>query len=410
MRRPNADKQTVRCQYFVWIVGKRNGTYYADGRGNDPALGRFSLGSTNYSEAVENLKELDRIKAVETGKADRTILSPSSHALTLTEGRRLYEGHIDRPAVTGGTRATTRKRYRAVLDKFLEFAKSKGLEYWSQINRRVLEQYAAQLEKDGYSYNTQYLELTTLKQINKWLIGEGHLPESCRIVLKLPRDKESTTYCWAIEEFQAIVAYCQQNPELNWLAEILLTLGLTGMRISELAQLRWSNLNISDNPMITLVDESRRGSSRDGRSHQTTKNKRSRTFPVNQQLIPMLKSLKRKPDGHVFHGPLGGRVKPDTLRNILIKDVLQPLKGRFPAAAGEKGFEDGRLHSFRHFFCSQCANNSVPERVLMTWLGHSDASMIKRYYHLSTEESQRQMDRVSIPVVNAGNGTTSAVN
>jgi integrase len=123
----------------------------------------------------------------------------------------------------------------------------------------------------------------------------------------------------------------------------------------------------------------------------------------------MFKSLKRAPDGLVFHGPLGGRVKPDTLRNILIKDVLQPLKGRFPSVGNEKGFEHGRLHSFRHFFCSQCANNGVSERALMAWLGHADAAMVRRYYHLDAKESQRQMDRVSIPVVNAGNGTASTV-
>lgn len=143
--------------------------------------------------------------------------------------------------------------------------------------------------------------------------------------------------------------------------------------------------------------------------HQTTKNKRSRSFPINDDLKSFFRERLEHHDGFIFHGPRGGRVKPDTLRNILIKDVLQPLKDGFPAAAGEKGFEHGRLHSFRHFFCSQCSNNGVAERMLMDWLGHADAAMVRRYYHADAEESQRQMNRVSIPVVKAGQDKASEV-
>ena len=400
MRRPNPNKQKITSRYFSWVVWNRAGTYYADGRGNAPKLGRFSLGASTLAEALINLEQLDRLKAVETGKADRSVLEPAARMLSLSDGRKLYEQHIGRPIVTGGTRSTTRKRYRAVLDKFLAFAKSIDLEYWSQVNKSVLQRYAAHLEVLEKKYNTLYLELTTLKQIVKWMIEEGHLAETCRIQLRLPRDKESTTYCWRIEEFQAMVEHCRSTPTLGWLGEICVTLGYTGMRISELAQLRSSDLDFTKR-VIKLVDESRRNMQREGRAGRTLKNKRGRSFPMNDMLIPMLKSVPRHRDGFVFHGPLWGRLKPDTVRNILVKEVVGPLKKRFPATSGETSFEHGRLHSFRHFFCSQCANNGVPERVVMDWLGHADAEMVRRYYHLDPQESRRQMDRVSIPVVNA---------
>ena len=408
MRRHNKDKQKVTCEYFTWLVGKRNGIFYADGRGNLPALGRFSLGTSNPTKAMEALKELDRVKAVEAGKSDRSILSASISAPTLTEGRTLYMDHVKRPIVTGGARQTTHKRYRAVFDKFEAFCTKNGIANWSQINRRVLERYAAHLDSLKLSQNTIYLELTTLIQTVKWLVGEKHLPESCRIKMKLVRDKESTTYCWKPAEFQAIVSHCLDHPDLHWLGDICLALGLTGMRISELAQLRASNVDF-DNSQIRLIDESRRTQISAAVRQQTTKNKCSRSFPIHEDLKSLFRERLRRRDGLVFQGPRGGKVKPDTIRNILIKDVLQPLKGRFPATMGEKGFEHGRLHSFRHFFCSQCANNGVPERVLMSWLGHADAEMVRRYYHLDAEESQRQMNRVSIPVVNVGKEMASEI-
>lgn len=216
----------------------------------------------------------------------------------------------------------------------------------------------------------------------------------------MAREKESTRYCWNPDEFRAMLEHCPMKPDLNWLGNILLTLGLTGMRISELAQLCWSDVDLEDQ-QIRLVDESRRGRRQAGRRQRTLQSKRGRSFPIHQELLPPLRQLPRHADGYVFHGPRGGQIKPDTLRNILIKELLTPLAERFPAAAGEPGFTSGRLHSFRHFFWSLSANSGVPERVVMDWLGHADAAMVRRYYHLNADESRRQMDRVSIQGVNA---------
>lgn len=323
MRRPNKDKQKVACEHFTWLLGKRNGVFYADGRGDVPPLGRFSLATSDHAQAMEALKELDRVKAVEHGKAERSVLLTSGHTLKLHDGRQLYEEYIKRPVVTGGTRASTQKRYRAVFDKFESFCSKNGISTSTQVNRRALERYATHLESLGKSPNTIYLELTTLIQTVKWLVAEKHLPDSCRITMKLSRDKESSTYCWKPVEFQAIVTYCREHPNLNWLGDILFTLGLTGMRISELAQLRNSNVDLEQG-VIRLIDESRRASVSSERNQQTTKNKRSRSFPIHEDLKSFFRQRPQHQDGLIFHGPRGGRVKPDTLRNIRIKDVQVP--------------------------------------------------------------------------------------
>ena len=83
-------------------------------------------------------------------------------------------------------------------------------------------------------------------------------------------------------------------------------------------------------------------------------------------------------DGVIFHGPRSGAIKADTVRTILIREVLTPLAGRFPSP-GVVGFRDGRLHSFRHYFCSVAANSGVPELAVMSWLGHSASAMVQHY-------------------------------
>ena len=76
--------------------------------------------------------------------------------------------------------------------------------------------------------------------------------------------------------------------------------------------------------------------------------------------------------------------------------MLTPLRERFPATYGKLGLVDGRLHSFRHYFCSEAANSrEVSEQMLMAWLGHQDSKMVRHYFHAKADEARRQMEAVN---------------
>jgi hypothetical protein len=42
---------------------------------------------------------------------------------------------------------------------------------------------------------------------------------------------------------EAIVEWCAKRPELVWLGHVIIALACTGLRISELASLRWTDLD-----------------------------------------------------------------------------------------------------------------------------------------------------------------------
>jgi len=392
-------KEKIVCKYYTWLIGQREGVWQADGRSNRPGVGRHSLGTTDAAEARRLLVDLDLTMAVKHGRADASALGPARpNELPLEEGRRLYMDFVGRARVAGGVRPSSRKRYRAVFDKFLAYASGRGLTTWDQITAQTLLDYAAHLEADDYAYRTQYLELTTLKQAISWMTKKGHLPADRRVDLPLEKAQGTDTYCWREEEVTAMLEHCRAQPELAWLAGVLLALSTTGLRISELAGLRWSDIDL-DGGTIRLVDETgsaRRRGKKAKADARTLKSGRGRTFPIQDDLRPVLQILPRHPDGAVFHGPRGGRLKPDVVRRVLIRDVLGPLAGRFATPADEVGFADGRLHSFRHFFCSLCANRGVSQRVVMRWLGHKDSRMVEHYYHLHDDEARRQMDRIKL--------------
>jgi hypothetical protein len=274
-----AKRKKVRIvgAYFVWLLGQRNGVYYADGRSNRPSAGRHSLGTRNHAEAVAALKQLDLVRAVALKRADAALLATAPEQLSLAEGRRLYLEHVTRPRVVGGARPASAKRYRPVFDKFEQFARGEGVTCWNQVTRRVLEAYAAHLDDQGFAYATEYLELTTLKQVLKWLVEEKHLPGPCLVQLPLAKPQGTTTYCWRPEEVRAMVQHCRAGEGRGWLADVLTALTCTGLRISELASLRWSDID-RDGNLISLTDESTRGRRQAGQEARQTKSGRSRTF------------------------------------------------------------------------------------------------------------------------------------
>lgn len=167
----------------------------------------------------------------------------------------------------------------------------------------------------------------------------------------------------------------------------------TGMRISELAGLRWTDVHL-DAGILRIADERSSRRKREAGTARTTKGKRSRTLPIHTQLRDLLIGLPRHSDGVVFHAARGGRIRSRNVLEQFIQHVIEPLKTKFITPDGEIGFEHGRLHSFRHFFCSQCFLGGASEGEIKEWLGHRDSRMVEHYRHLRNDNAQRKMGKI----------------
>lgn len=310
--------------------------------------------------------------------------------------------HAKRPKLLGGVRRSTYTHYETSLDAALEFVKEHRAWYWNQVDAPILEKYAKQLEDIGLAPKTIKEKLKLVKQVKKWLIEERHLTGSEPINLKLSRVESRRNYCWTPEEVEAMLALCKADADLMLLHDVLLCLAATGLRISELISLRWSDFD-AQLTMLRLTDES-------GHNRPTGRqlnNGRSRNLPVHPALRAALERRPKTTD-IVFPAVRGGKLDPSRLREKFITEVVQKLAHRFPAVANKQGFQDGRFHSFRHFFCSQCANNGIPERMVMEWVGHADSEMVRHYYHLHDAESRQRMNQFNLFGRSAGTSGSAA--
>jgi integrase len=383
--------QTISCEFFTWRIFTRDGVYYADGRGGKHDLGKHSLGTRDRDEALDRLKQLDRHKAIKLGLIDPKTTA-ATEPISITDGWKLYMEFSGRSPVLGGASQPTLQRYGAVRDKHIEFCRKNGIADWSSFDARMLERYGNWLSKD-HADRTAYLELTLLKGVNAWLIKSKLLPAICKLVYPLRKPQGTDTYCYSRREVSAMLAWCQSSAKLAWLAAVIVALAHTGMRISELAGLRWSDVDL-EHDTIRVADERASRRKMAAGTARTTKGRRSRIVPIHSRLKAVLVTLAQQPDGRVFHALLGGRLRSRNVLEDFITKVIEPLKHRFATPDGEIGFEHGRLKSFRHFFCSQAFLGGASEGEIREWLGHRESKMVEHYRHLRNDDARRKMEQI----------------
>ena len=121
------------------------------------------------------------------------------------------------------------------------------------------------------------------------------------------------------------------------------------------------------------------------------KDRDNRSVPMHPRVRRLLEGLPR--DGRwVFIGPPCKKYA-DGGQRVAERRALAALK----RAAKQAGVPEKKrkLHTFRHFFASHCANNGVEMAKLMTWMGHASVEMVMRYYTLGEDESRQAM--LSVP-------------
>jgi integrase len=197
----------------------------------------------------------------------------------------------------------------------------------------------------------------------------------------------------------------REDPKLGWFADVVVALAFTGLRIGELRDLCWDDLD-EELKNLTVPDYSKQGTKRERSNTRENKGKKSRTLPVEQSTFRLvLERLGKTPckDGLIFHGPGGGRIKPDrvrlVLKNRVLPRVLERLgpKGRRNASKSSqaKSLKDLTPHGLRHFFVSVVACGGVAEMTVVRWLGHHDSKITRRYFHLRDAESHQQIEKVT---------------
>lgn len=141
----------------------------------------------------------------------------------------------------------------------------------------------------------------------------------------------------------------------------------TGMRQSEILELRWSDLTLrGQRPRVHVQRACVEGHT------GTTKSDRARTIPLPSDLVSVLEAHPRTIGTDlVFPSPDGGRFTNSWIWKVL--DHVQRVAG-LPRIS---------FHDLRHSYASQLVMAGAPLKAVQEYLGHADIQTTMRYAHLS---------------------------
>jgi integrase len=285
----------IQATYFAWRLRVRDEVWYADGR--KAGLGKHSLGTKNYNEAVEQLRQLDQRMAADRGMIPlRAELQASE--ITIPDGWTRFLDHRGRPQVMGGVTPATLKRYRPIRDKHIAFCDRRGIKFWSQVDKARTEEFGIWLSAKSAD-RTLKLELELIISVIRYLVTEKLLPAGQCFVLQLSKPLGSDTYCYRREEVAEMIAHCRRTAGLEWFADVIVGLAATGLRSEEFNQLKWSEVDL-DAGVLRLRDQRHSTRKRVLANTRTIKGKRDRILPINPAFREVLERQPRHPDGLVF--------------------------------------------------------------------------------------------------------------
>ncbi len=261
-------------------------------------------------------------------------------------------------------RFKTAQRYVEIINNFKLFLESYPyVVLLSDIKGQLIEKYKSERIKKIKPVTVNY-ELRFLKALFAYAIKYGYLKnnplaliETFKVTAKSPRffDKEET---------RLIMDNCGKR-----LYPIFTTLLYTGMRMGELKNLEWDDIDFKNRLIRIRV-----------KSFWEPKNSKPRGIPINDELLQVLKDIKRRARW-VFCNKKGNQLGHH-LREHLVR-LCEDL-----------GIEKANIHTFRHTFASHLVMSGVDLPTIQRLMGHADIATTMIYSHLAQEHLKGAVEKL----------------
>jgi integrase/recombinase XerD len=286
----------------------------------------------------------------------------------------LIELFLDMIAAERGASANTLDAYRRDLADFAADLSQAG-ETIAAADSDALRAHLGRLDKRGLAAASVARRLSAIRQLYRFLYGEGHRSDDPAAVIEGPKRGRSLPKVLSVKQVDDLLTQAREGVKaeakserlraarLNCLLEVLYA---TGLRVSELVSLPESAAR-RDQRMLVI-----RG-----------KGGRERLVPLNDQAKRTMSDYlalraEAKLDKSKWLFPSFGESG-----HLSRQHFARELK-TLAAAAGLKAAQVSP-HVLRHAFASHLLQNGADLRVVQTLLGHADISTTQIYTHVLEE-------------------------
>lgn len=271
--------------------------------------------------------------------------------------------------------ANTCQAYLFDLDKLLSYLEAEGLRI-DDLDYPRLQHFVSTLYDLGISPNSISRIISGVKSFGRYMLLEGYLDTDPAALLEVPRKGRYLPTVLSTEEVDCMIEACGQKGGVEGARNraIIEVLFSCGLRVSELCQLRFSDVFLDEGYLRVLG-----------------KGSKQRLVPLSPSAIQELTTYLTHPDrpkakhgqeDYIFLSRIGKAISRITVF-VFIKEAAQ--------AAGVK--KTISPHTFRHSFATALLEGGANLQAIQLLLGHEDVGTTEIYTHIDRTRLREQIER-----------------
>lgn len=256
--------------------------------------------------------------------------------------------------------------YARDLSSYVNYLQNQvGFSDWSQVNKTHVMSYLNYLMDAGKASSTVSRSLSALKSFHQFLVMEGYINTNPAQQIERPRQAGILPKTLSTDEVEALFYAAKGERPIDIRTTAMLELLYsTGMRVSELVELKLSDLNLEM-----------------GFVHCTGKGNKERMIPIGEYATLSIKNylelgrpvlMRHETHELLFVNHHGRKMSRQGFWK-LIRTVAQKAGIR----------KELSPHTLRHSFATHLLDNGADLRSVQEMLGHSDISTTQIYTHIS---------------------------
>lgn len=266
--------------------------------------------------------------------------------------------------VERGLSANTLLAYRSDLEKLAAFAHAAGKDMIS-VERDDLTQFIKHLHGQGLEARSIARVLVTVRGFFKYLVLDGFLKRDPSVNLESPKSWQSLPKFLIAEEVERLLEAPDASTDVGIRDKAMLeVLYATGLRVSELVNIKVNDLNLEMGFLTTLG-----------------KGSKERTVPLGQSAIGWVrryypvraKWLGDKTSPLLFLNKSGSALSRQAFWKLIVEYGNRAKIGHITP------------HLLRHSFATHLLENGADLRSVQLMLGHADISTTQIYTHITNE-------------------------
>jgi integrase/recombinase XerD len=265
-----------------------------------------------------------------------------------------------------GLSSNTLAAYRADLTALSRWLGERGIPM-ARTTKSDLQDFIAARVEAGARPRSTARQLSSFRRFFRYLMREGVIRDDPTAQIAMPKIGRSLPKSLTEEEVESLLgAPAVGDPLGNRDRTMLEVLYATGLRVSELVNLRYSQVNLNQG-VIRIMG----------------KGNRERLIPLGEEAVRWLNEFARAARGEILLERQTDYLFPTRRGDRMTRQAFWHIIKRYARKAGV----DRELspHTLRHAFATHLLNHGADLRVVQMLLGHSDLSTTQIYTHVARE-------------------------